>query len=241
MAKTFSALLMTLTVALGAGCAVPDRHVEFVPRPTLAQAPVPTAYPLTTQQKMQAMHHWSVLAQDVAHRVAEVLERRVIERQFPVFVAPSGTTPFAKSFHALLLTRLVENNIRVANTFEDALVLSFDIDMVRHSERITRTGKGLYKALAPGVFVQRHALADPEQAWDNETLLHGAEVNVDAGVYTYSLPRMEVMVTSTLLYGDSFLMRDSSIYYVNDADWWHYRQQVQTQAPGVVNFQLVDR
>lgn len=244
MPNHVSSLLVMLGVALCTACVAPTSNVDYIPRPTLAQMPVPTAYPLNTQQKMQAMHHWNVLAEDVARRVQEVLERRVVERQFPVYVAPSGVTPFAKSFHALLITRLVDKNIAVSKSFENALILGFDIEMIRHADRITRTGKGIYKALAPDVYVQRHALTDPgpETAWAHEAMLQAAEHNVDAGVYTYALPRLEVMITSTLLSGESFLMRDSSIYYINDADWRHYRPpHAAPQGSGLVNFQLVDR
>ncbi|HDQ41698.1 MAG TPA: hypothetical protein ENN39_11820 [Desulfonatronum sp.] len=245
MIKTILALHLVLGLALCAGCSRPSPKVEYIPRPTLAQVPVPTAYPLATQQKMQAMGHWEVLAEDIARKVHEVLEKRVVERQFPVYVAPSGSTPFAKSFHTLLITRLVGKNIIVSNTFEDALILSFDLDMIRHADRITRTGRGLYKALAPDVYLylQPHGFIDldAQSAWENELILQAAEMNVDAGVYTYFLPRVEVMITSTLLYGDTYLMRDSSIYYINDADWWQYRQYALPQAPGVVNYQLVDR
>lgn len=232
-------LIVVLGMALCIGCTTP----HHVPPPTMAQVPVPTAYPLTTQQKMQAVHHWDVLAGDVADRIHAALDRRVVERQFPVYVAPSGATPFAKSFHALLITRLVEKNVAVSNTHEHALILSFDINVVRHSQRVARSCTGLYKALAPDVYVQRHTLGslDPMVALGNEIMLQAAEHNVDAGMYTTCPPRVEALITTTLLSGDDFLMRDSSIYYINDADWWHYRQHATPRSPGVVNFQLVDR
>jgi hypothetical protein len=245
MLKIVSGLFLVLGICLCIGCTPPRATVQYTPRPTLAQVPVPTAYPLSTQQKMQAMSHWDVLADDVARRIHEVLEQRVVERQFPIYVTSSGATPFAKSFHALLITRLVEKNITVSNTFDNALILSFDIDMVRHAERMTRTGKGLYRALSPDVFLyaQRHDFAEPgrQADWENERILQDAEMNVDAGTYTSTLPRIEVMITCTLLSDDAYLMRDSSIYYINDADWWQYKQHAVPQSPGVVNFQLVDK
>lgn len=244
MPHVLSGLLMVLAIALLAGCApVTPQTAHHSQLPMLAQVPVPTAYPLNTQQKMQAMYHWKVLAEDIACRVYEVLERKVVERQFPVYVAPSGTTPFAKSFHALLLTSLVEKNIAVSNSFDNALILSFAIDMVRHADRITKAEKGMYRALSPDILVRRDSLAmsSPQVLLDNQAMLQAAEVNVDAGIYTHLLPRVEVMITSTLLSGDAFLMRDSSIYYINNSDWWQYRQHVLPQAPGVVNYQLVDQ
>ncbi|WP_045222941.1 hypothetical protein [Desulfonatronum thioautotrophicum] len=226
------------------GCA-PYHPAErmFTPLPVLAQVPVPTAFPLNTQPKMQAVHHWEVLAEDVAHQIHDVLERRVLERQFPVHVAPSGTTPFAKSFHALLITKLVDRNIAVTRSISDVLVLSFDIEMVRHGQRFLRTGKGVYKALTPDVFVHRASLITPSGggALINQAMLEAAEVNVESGIYTHALPRMEVLITTSLAFEERFLMRDSSIYYINDTEWWHYKQHTLPSQPGTVTIRLVDR
>jgi hypothetical protein len=237
-------ILLGCVLLSGPGCATPQPvQMVYTPLPVLSQVPVPTAYPLKTQPKMQAVHHWEVLAGDVAQRVHEALERRILERQFPVHVAPSGTTPFAKSFHALLITKLVERNISVSSGFTNAMVLSFDIEMVRHGNRVLRTGKGIYKALAPDVFVQRSSLLTPDGhgVLVNQAMLEAAEVNVDSGAYTHDLPRMEVLITSSLVFEEHFLMRDSSIYYINDSEWWHYKQHALPSQPATVNYQLVDR
>ncbi|WP_152555078.1 hypothetical protein [Desulfonatronum thiodismutans] len=237
-------LFLGFVLLSGPGCAKPQPvEMDYIPLPVLSQVPVPTAYPLKTQPKMQAVHHWEILAEDVAIRVHGALERRVLERQFPVHVAPSGTTPFAKSFHALLITKLVERNIAVSSGFTNAMVLSFDIETIRHGHRTLHTGPGVYKALAPGVFVQRSSLLTPDGhgALVNQTMLEAAEVNVESGAYTHDLPRMEILITSSLVFEEHFLMRDSSIYYINDSEWWHYKQHALPSQPATVNYQLVDR
>ena len=38
-----------------------------------ARIPEPTAYPYSQQMKIQAVHHWQILAKDVADRVNNVL------------------------------------------------------------------------------------------------------------------------------------------------------------------------
>jgi hypothetical protein len=244
--RTLSLIVLLLLITFNAGCAQRVEQpvkVVYPPLPVLAQVPVPTAYPLSTQQKMQAVHHWEVLAEDVACKVYEVLEHRMLERRFAIFVPSSGTTPFAKSFRELLITRLVEKNIAVASNHDSGMVLSFDIEMIRHGTRLTRTTKGLYKALSPEVFVRRDTtLPGDQQVEDaNQAMLRTAEANVDAGVYTHALPRVEVMITTSLMFEGSYVMRDSSTYYINDKEWWHYRQSVVPGEPRVVNYQLVDR
>ncbi len=244
MSKSLTAFFATFGLTLLLGCVPPPQaQMVYPPAPTLAQVPVPTAFALNTQQKMQAIHHWEVLAEDVAGKIADVLDRRVIERQFPVHVASSGATPFAKSFHALLITKLVGKNIAVTSSIENAMVLDFDIEMVRHGKRGTRTANGLYRALAPGVHVQKESLhlANDQTGLENEAMIRAAEVNVDAGYYTFEIPQSEVIITSSLVYNDTFLMRDSSMYYIDDTSWWHYKQRIFHGDPHIVNYQLVDR
>ena len=224
------------------GCA--PMGPQMSPRPVASQVPVPSSYALNTQQKMQAMYHWSVLAEQVAARIETVLENRVLNGRYPIFVAPAGTSPFEKNFHDLLITKLVNKNLPVANQSQEAMILSFDIDVVKHAKRIKRTNMGVYRSLAPGVFVQKDKIQGsnyPREALVNEYKLHAAEINVDSGMYTHFLPRTEIMITSSLRLSEQYIMRDSSIYYINEKEVAHYDQRVIHQPSGVINYEIVDK
>jgi hypothetical protein len=56
--------------------AAPPRVVAFPAAPVASQAPVPTGYHLTTQKKMQAVEHWSLLAEDIAGQIHKGLGPR---------------------------------------------------------------------------------------------------------------------------------------------------------------------
>ncbi|WP_006787373.1 hypothetical protein [Thiorhodospira sibirica] len=228
----------------------------------IAQAPVPDAYPLTTQQRMQAMHHWEVLAEDVAAKVETTLAGRLVAQQWPIYVAPSGTTPFERAFQSLLVTHLVKRNMIVTNRPTEAVVLSFDLEAVRHSERIMHVRDRVYMRLAPDVYVYRTGfpLYQDGRPWawaDGRRRLYGPD-----GVYhhywydgvhgpwhemhqpswySFRLPSTEIMVTSTLMYGEDYIMRDAAIYYVNETDAWHYQHALTPEPPRSVIYQLTDR
>ncbi len=211
--------------------------------PITSQVPVPNAYRLSTQPKMQAVHHWSVLAEDVANVVYLKLMESFSENQFPLYVASAGITPFDKGFHELLITRLVEKGLPVSNNYKDPLVLSFDTQVVNHKRRIIRTKAGVYESLAPGFFVHRDIpLSGLEnQSRKAQSLVNSAELNVEAGEYTIELPEKEVMVTLSLMFKGVYVMRHSSVYYINDPEWWHYAQRSEVQEPGVARYTLVDK
>lgn len=59
-----------------------------------APIPVATSYPATTQQRMQAAHHWQVLADHVASRIQERLPNRINNQGMTVGMPPvMGTEP----------------------------------------------------------------------------------------------------------------------------------------------------
>ena len=212
-------------------------------KPVTSQVPVPNAFRLSTQQKMQAVHHWKVLANDVAGLIKNNIEDGYHDTRIPmsIYVAPSGITPFEKGFHDLLLTSLVEMGMDVSNQPKENLQLSFDIQVVTHRHKILRTGAGVYKSLAPGFFVRRGTpLYGPEKrTMEAEMLVHSAELNAEAGEYTIELPKNEVMVTTSLMFRNRYMMRNSSIYYINDPEWSHYVLKSQYKDPAVAQFKLV--
>lgn len=243
MIRSFLFVLLTLLLLINFwGCA-PVKS-QMAPRPVASQVPVPSSYALNTQQKMQAMHHWSVLADEVASRIKSVLADRVLEGRYPIYVAPSGTTPFDKNFHELLITKLVNKNLPVTDQSQEAMVMSFDIEVVKHARRVTRTNQGVYRSLAPGIIVQKDKIKGknyPQEALANEFKLQAAEINVDSGMYTHSLPKTEIMITSSLRLNEQYIMRDSSIYYINEKEVAHYNQRAIHQPSGVINYEIVDK
>ena len=70
--------------------------------------------------------------------------------------------------------------------------------------------------------------------------VHSAELNAESGEYTIELPENEIMVTSSLMFRNKYMMRNSSIYYINDPEWSHYVLKSQYEDPTVAQFKLVD-
>ncbi len=158
-----------------------------------AVVPVPTDYHLSPQSKMQSVYHWNVLAEDAAAEVRGALVAFLPDHYRPIFVAASGLAPFEKAFQELLITHLVKQGFLVSRDPQDAMILSFELQLVTHH---------------------------PDRFLTNN----------------------EVLVTLSLTDGAVFIYRKSIGYYINNADWWHYRSGMQRrQQPAVSTFNLVDR
>ena len=191
-------LLVFISILLGfPGCQYLEKKP---PAPVMSPVPVPSAYLMSRQQKMQAVYHWRVLAQNAVGVIDAKISKAFPEFREPIYVAPAGITPFDKAFHDLLITSLVEKGLVVSHNHQNPLVLSFDTQIIAH----------------------------------NRALEANMGVNVE-------VPEKEVMVTLSLMYKGSYMMRHSAIYYIDNPEWWHYAQKAQVADPAVAVYTLVDK
>ncbi len=189
-----------------------------------SQVPLPVTYPFGTQQKMQAIKHWDILANEVADNVKAAVDGYPGMDMEPVFIKPiDADTPFGQLFYNLLRTRLVERGLILAPNNQGTLALTYDAEILHHSDRIIRTPGLKYSVLAAGGRVAREAYD-----WATEDILNlGLGIGVAADLargYTTgeSKPAKELLITTSLDFGGRYIMHDTQIYYFNQKDWWHY-------------------
>lgn len=213
------------------------------PEPLPSEAPVPKLFPLTTQEKIQAVHHWDHIAGHTAGLVKKGLETSYPRRVRGIYVSPSGITPFEKVFHALLITHLFEQGLSVSNDPEDNLILSFDIELVKHPKRVIGIDSKVYDSLGPGLLVKTGPPA-PEDRKDvgrNYRISKTTRLSHEVGDHVFILPENEIILTTSLTQNGSYMMRNSSIYYIDDPEWWQYVQETDITYPPQSNYSLTDR
>lgn len=190
-----------------------------------AQRPVPLAssYPASEQQKMQATHHWDVLAESLAAGL-----RAKLPANRPVYIVPSSqNTAFGKALHTLLTRYLVEKGVAVSvadpadspcQTACDALRLKYDSQVVNFDDR-----EGLRQlpsdfTLMKDVSYLIYRLGDlwATPAWAILPLSAYQESYFPAGTNS------EVIVSLSVEDGPRVVHSDSRIYYINGAEQDHY-------------------
>jgi len=234
--KGYIVLITLFTVLLGmTGC---------------GNRPIPkgVSYPHTFQQRMQATHHWDVLATDVAKRIRESLGKT-----FPNAVVPPSIlirytqehekVAFGKAFHRLLRTQLMQNGIVVmaeecdmgCGGFNDMLILDYDVQVVHHKDRRLRYPPpfGSLTALAAGVWL----VAYGAEHWNPEELaIAPAALGADSySAWSHYFPgetNTEVAISTTLTMPQNkqYVFSDTNIYYVNTGDMDHYEDDSKTFA-----------
>ncbi len=232
--------LLCLLLFFVAGCQIISPKAL---QPLPSEAPVPKLFPLTTQEKIQAVHHWDLIAGHTAGLVKSALETRYPQRVRAIYVSPSGITPFEKVFHALLITKLFEEGLSVSNDPKDNLILSFDIELVKHPKRVIGIDREVYDSLGPGLIVKSGVPA-PEasgEAIRDYQVSKTTRLSNQGGGYVFTLPQNEIVITISLTQNGSYIIRNSSIYYIDDPEWWQYVQKADVTYPPLTNYTLTDR
>lgn len=196
-----------------------------------AQVPVATTYAYSEQQKMQAAHHWDVLA---AHQAEQILANdRVMGRTLHIAGADSAA-PFNQAFNSLLTSQLVSRNANVSLAETNALTVTYKVQVVEHTDRgYTRAPQGAWTALAAGIAVA----TIPYNNWSEPALAlipAAALTDLFSGSWT-SKSDHEVLITTQVTDNQRILHSVSNIYYINGGDSNHYRGSVPAKTMSVTD------
>ncbi|WP_018915480.1 hypothetical protein [Vreelandella zhanjiangensis] len=200
-----------------------------------SQAPVATTYPYTEQQRMQAAHHWEVLAR---HEASSILQRErvrfrdlhVTEPDHPGVNFYSGGE-FERGFRTLLTSELVSRGANLTTVpTPNAANIHIGVEVVEHRDRgFIRPPTGAFTALTAGVAVA----TIPFNHWAEPALgLIPAAMIADtvSGSWT-TTGNEEVIITTQIIDGERILYSSSNIYYINAGDRRQYAPHRVPRAP----------
>ncbi|MFH2123514.1 MAG: hypothetical protein ABIJ50_08560 [Pseudomonadota bacterium] len=205
-----------------------------------SRIPQPVTYDFSEQQKMQAAHHWDVLANDVANQINKALLRHEYVST-PVMVKatcgtenspckPGETTSFNEGFRDLLITQLVHFGVPTSAAEDrDAIVVNYKVQVVYHRDRRAASRPPVaLTALTTAVTVLRRS------SWDVQAVAAAAVLDL-ANSATDDAGQYEIIITTSMIDRNKYLFRTSDIYYINDADFWHYQDNSQTREIQISN------
>ncbi len=210
-------LVILLLLSLTGGCA--------------STIPEPISYQYSQQQKMQAAHHWEVLAADLANRInnqliiTDNIDKAVFVKQTcgndAIPCSPGETGSFNEAFRDLLVTYLVDFGIPTQNEkAQDSLEIDYKVQIVRHNaDRRRSLQPGLLTGLSAAVVVLRDVPSSLVQ------MAAGAAVDV-ANTSLVTNGHYEVIITTSIVKRQQYLFRSSDMYYINDKDFWHYQNEM---------------
>ena len=187
----------------------------------LAGMPSAEPFPDASLRKAKSAEHWNVIAGDVASQTAGLRTRPELQGK-PLYVSPSGdNSDFSRGFQSMLISKLVNGGMNVATRPEGALQVTYEAQVVRHLAGQGDYQPGTVAALAGGILVAREiaigSASSTAKAVGVTALIAGADLLV-AHAKLHSATNTEVIVTTSLIDNNRYLMRKTDVYYVEDAE-----------------------
>ena len=193
-------------------------------------------YPATDQKKARAVHHWDVLADDVAARIDGKIKAWPAG-EYPIHVAiPVEDTSFNNGFRKLLITRLLDRGVMLS--IEPAAVtLVFETQVVQHPSSVDNAAPMPWTRLALGVGVARDWYLFRQSA--RSMLAGAAALGVLADATQYATEgaaaggptRTEVLITTSLESAGRYLASTADVYYVEQDDSALYKMKAPFAPP----------
>ena len=182
---------------------------------TTQNAPIPQDLPITTQQHLQAVEHWSNIAQDMVNQTVIALEKHKLFN-VPLYIKhPPAKSEFAVAFHDFLIDGLLKKGIKVNrenanNTVLEYKVQSIEFNSDRNFPSYSKFGDEY--VLANGLVVRRN-VTEPNS---NITQKQSS----DSGGYSWNnrAPKLELLISSAIVDKNIYLMKTADIYYANESD-----------------------
>jgi hypothetical protein len=172
-----------------------------------SSAPKPSPYLYSSQEHMQAAHHWNELASEVAEVVTVRIKEGYISPTEPVYVQSDDRSPFGRAFRSLLITELTRQGIPVSSNPDNPVKIDWTVQPVVHNENRGNWSLPFGLGWLTGGIT---ALVTSPFA--------GVEPLFNNG----SLPHTEIIVTTMISKSGATLSRNAEIYYINDQDRQHY-------------------
>ncbi|HQD56412.1 MAG TPA: hypothetical protein PLX26_07985 [Candidatus Competibacteraceae bacterium] len=116
----------------------------------MSPIPIQTSYPTTYQREMLAVHHWDVMATDVANWLQNLLMGTPTDEQGqakprnaqPIVLnvqQPQYNSEASSVFHSLLLTQLVNRGFVIGTNSSEGLPVTYDIKTVTEPVMLAET------------------------------------------------------------------------------------------------------
>lgn len=178
---------------------------------------------------MRSVYHWDILAEDVAEQIKIRLTNVGSEKQ-AVFVIQSNDSPFGEGFHNMLVTRLTNKGITtLTHKKRDALDVDYKVQVVYHKKAIKLPQVANLAFLSGAVFVIH-------EATDHHPWSVPARIATAAGIFAAGdivnnsvptlidgrAPNTEIIITTSVVRDDTYLLRKTDCYYTVMEDAWHY-------------------
>jgi len=197
------------------------------------ESPIATNFKTTQQHKLQSLHHWKVITDDIAKSVNPNL------KTLPAYLNLPSDTIFQKTLNNLLRDSLINKGFNIVLNKKDATItIDYNINVVKFDSRhspINRDNVGEYTligSLASGaVLLTKHTLSTEAVAG----VVAAGAVGMDVYNYFNSIktttPIYEISITLNIKDKVKYIGSVNRVYYIADRDFKLYENVKPVEKP----------
>jgi len=202
--RTATVLSLLAFALFAGGCNTPPYRYSA--------APLPTNHPTSLQREVLAVQHWQMMAANIALATRAMLDAEpdTLGHPFSV-VPPQPASEFSAAFHELLVTELHKAGVRVVTPPAQGTAIRYAIRLVEFGQG-RRTDYPFYA--------------------NNDSLPPELAVTDQSEISDRTVPRHELLITTSVLRGDGYWLRRNDIHYLRDEDADLYRAGGTTLSEG---------
>lgn len=204
-----------------------------------SSAPKAVTQPLSFQKKLEAAHHWEVIAKDLSKQLSmylaenplniistgHVFQDDPVPKNPYIYLQTNDRSVFGKTFRQSLVTELTKRGYPIAYRPDEALTLRWSVQKIRYN-----TNREMNRV--PGTFTALSALGYGVYKLYDVASVFGATIGTGAVVDLLDqsnnfmrkeqAPNSEINLAITISRNGVMLARESGIYYVNAEDLNQY-------------------
>lgn len=195
-----------------------------------SETPLATNFDTSRQLKVQAAHHWQVIANETADDLLKSIAKGNVcipGASCPrLYVEPTNPrSAFGRAFHNQFVSRLVASGQNVTTAAKDAeITVALDAQTVRFSpNRSQYLGVGKFTMLSAGLW-GLHEMNLHDISHRPGPVVATAAVIADVLEYNMAefakgpTPQLELVLTAAAKRNSQYVARSTSVYYVADGD-----------------------
>jgi hypothetical protein len=194
-----------------------------------SEVPIAANFKTSSQAKLQAAGHWSLISEDLSKKLQENMAQKV-DKTNAIYIFATNYAPFNQAVVDELISSLISNGYNIVKRPNDAIKIDVNTQVLQFSpNRLQAKSIGIPTLITTGLWTSAE-IGSITGAGVATAAIAGSEalayMNSDRA--SGPTPKTEIIVDITVSNEINYIAKSRGTYYVADTDTWLY-QAAQTK------------
>lgn len=194
-----------------------------------SEVPIAANFKTSSQEKLQAAGHWSLISEDLSKKLQENMAQKV-DKTNAIYISATNYAPFNQAVVDELISSLISSGYNIVKRPNDAIKIDVNTQVLQFSpNRLQAKSIGIPTLITTGLWTSAE-IGSITGAGVATAAIAGSEalayMNSDRA--SGPTPKTEIIVDITVSNEINYIAKSRGTYYVADTDTWLY-QAAQTK------------